>query len=115
MQKTVLANNEICKTPPSSFKKRKRGTYNAFDSERRAKIARYAVDNGVMNAARRFTVNESTVRNLKKQFLHMKKSDVIFVIKNICCYINCTYMSDEFILTTLFSIFSMIYIYIYGS
>jgi len=35
--------------------KRKRGNYNNYSPEVRAKMARYAVENGVQNATRNFT------------------------------------------------------------
>lgn len=77
----VAANSEINSTPSPSTK-RKRGMYNSYDSAQRAKMARYAVDHGVAVAARHFlkslqkNVNESTIRNLKKEFLRIKKKVV---------------------------------------
>lgn len=74
----VAANSEINSTPSPSTK-RKRGMYNSYDSAQRAKMARYAVDHGMAVAARHFStslqknVNESTIRNLKKEFLRIKK------------------------------------------
>lgn len=62
---------ELPKTP----KREKRGTYNVYSPEIRAKIGKYAVENGVMNASRHFTselgspVRESTIRNLKKAYM----------------------------------------------
>lgn len=56
--------------------------YNSYDSAYRAKMARYAVDHGVAVAARHFSkslqknVNESTIRNMKKEFLRIKKKVV---------------------------------------
>lgn len=53
--------------------------YNSYDSAYRAKMARYAVDHGVAVAARHFSkslqknVNESTIRNMKKEFLRIRK------------------------------------------
>lgn len=61
-------------------RKRKRGAYCTYDDETRAKIARYAIDNGVMKASRKFTtdlgtkVNESTVRSIKASYLKAKKT-----------------------------------------
>jgi hypothetical protein len=55
--------------------KRKRGNYNNYSPEVREKMARYAVENGVQNAARKYTkefglpVNESTVRSIKTSYL----------------------------------------------
>lgn len=75
----VAANSEINSTPSPSAK-RKRGMYNSYDSAQGAKMARYAVDHGVAVAAKHFSkslqknVNESTIRNLKKEFLKIKKT-----------------------------------------
>jgi len=55
--------------------KRKRGNYNNYSPEVRAKMARYAIENGIQNAARKFTselgspVNESTIRSIKSSYL----------------------------------------------
>ena len=60
----VHANAEVEKILTT---KRKRGEYNHYDSEQRAKMARYAVEHGVASAAKHFSgklsknVNESTV------------------------------------------------------
>lgn len=57
--------------------------YNSYDSAYRAKMARYAVDHGVVVAAGHFSkslqknVNESTIRNMKKEFLRIKKKPVV--------------------------------------
>lgn len=65
----------LLKTPT----KRKRGEYAAYDDETRAKIARYAVDNGVARAARKFSghlehkVAESTVRSMRDIYIKQKK------------------------------------------
>jgi len=72
----VHANAEVEKI---LTKKRKRGEYNHYDSEQRAKMARYVVEHGVVRAAKHFSgklsknVNESTVRSLKKQYLKLSK------------------------------------------
>lgn len=65
----------LLKTPT----KRKRGEYAANDDETRAKIARYAVDNGVTRAARTLSghlehkVAESTVRSMRDIYIRQKK------------------------------------------
>lgn len=65
----------LFKTPT----KRKRGEYASYDDETRAKIARYAVDNGVAKAARKFSgqlehkVSESTVRSMRDIYIKQKK------------------------------------------
>ncbi|CAG2250108.1 unnamed protein product [Mytilus edulis] len=41
--------------PTTPTRKRKRGDYNYYDDETRAKIARYSVENGVARAARKFS------------------------------------------------------------
>ena len=72
----VHANAEVEKILAT---KCKRGEYNHYDSEQRAKMARYAVEHGVARAAKYFSgklsknVNESTVRSLKKQYLKLSK------------------------------------------
>ncbi|CAC5413807.1 unnamed protein product [Mytilus coruscus] len=59
--------------------KRKRGDYNNYDDETRAKIARYAVDNGVARASRKFTsdlgrkVSETTIRSMRDTYVKLKK------------------------------------------
>ncbi|CAG2210204.1 unnamed protein product [Mytilus edulis] len=55
--------------------KRKRGNYNNYSPEVRAKMAKYAIENGVQNTARKFTtdlgspVNESTIRSIKSSYM----------------------------------------------
>ena len=67
---------ESAKTPT----KRKRGPYSSLDAEQRAKIARFAVDCGVANAARRFSgdsgrkLAESTVRSIRDQYVRARKA-----------------------------------------
>lgn len=57
----------------------KRGEYASYDDETRAKIARYAVDNGIAKAARKFLgqleheVSESTVRSIRDIYIKQKK------------------------------------------
>ena len=61
--------------------KKRRGMYGVYDAELRAKIGRYAAQNGVMNAKRKFStelkknLNESTVRVMKEAYLREKKFD----------------------------------------
>ena len=66
-------------TPPSSHgRKRKRDSNLVYSPEKRAKIAKYAIDHGVMNAHRKFNVPESTVRNFKSAYnfkVHLEKCD----------------------------------------
>lgn len=71
----VSANENVDKTMTgSSSKKRKRGEYNHYDSEQRLKMAKYACEH-VSKAVRHFStqtgksINESTMRSLKKGYL----------------------------------------------
>ena len=63
----------------STSRKRKRGEYNTYDDNTRAKIARYAVDNGVARASRKFTadlghkVSETSVRSMRDSYIKLKK------------------------------------------
>ncbi len=65
------ANKEVEK----SKQPKKRGTYNCFSSEQRAKIGKYACENGVVAASKFFSkglnkkINESTVRGIKIGYL----------------------------------------------
>ncbi|XP_063436557.1 uncharacterized protein LOC134717989 [Mytilus trossulus] len=60
-------------------RKRKRGDYNYYDDETRAKIARYSVENGVARAACKFSsdlskkVSETSVRSMRDTYLKLKK------------------------------------------
>ena len=74
------ANEEVyIVTSASGGIKRKRGTYQNYSPEVRAKIARYAVENGIANAARKFSkdlggsVNKSTVRSIKSSYLKARR------------------------------------------
>lgn len=64
---------------PCASRKRKRGEYSCYDDETRAKIARFAVDNGVAKAARKFSnslgkkVSETTVRSMRDSYVKIKK------------------------------------------
>ena len=59
----------------STSKKRKRGEYSHYTPEQKAKIARYAIDNGPTKAARHFSeklgkkLNESTMRTINASYL----------------------------------------------
>lgn len=72
----VAADAEVAavKTPDST-RKRKRGEYHNYTGEQRAKIAKFAVENGNIRAARHFSqllgfsINESSVRTIKKCYL----------------------------------------------
>ena len=44
-------------SPAKADVKRKHGAYAVYDIEQRAKMAKYAVENGVMNASRKFEVS----------------------------------------------------------
>ncbi|WAR07101.1 hypothetical protein MAR_017059 [Mya arenaria] len=71
--------DELKKDGGQTSGKRKR-EYSSNDEETRAKIARYAVDNGVAKAARRFTsdlnrkVIETTVRSMRDRYVKLKKT-----------------------------------------
>ncbi|XP_041364431.1 uncharacterized protein LOC121379845 [Gigantopelta aegis] len=72
----VAANTSVDKlTSEENPKKRKRGEYQNYDENVRAKIAVYAIEKGVMKATRKFStelnkkLSESTVRSMKKAFL----------------------------------------------
>lgn len=58
--------------------KRKRGDYNHYSSEQRYKMAKYAVENGVMKASIHFSkvlgkpVNESGIGTMKKSYILKK-------------------------------------------
>jgi len=64
-----MLDTDTAKTPS---RKRKRGAYGRY-------IAKYAINNGVMKASRKFTadmgakVNESTVRSIRDAYLKVKK------------------------------------------
>lgn len=59
----------------SSSKKRKRGVYNSYGCEQSAKMIRRAVEHGLMNASRKFNVNESTITNMKQQYLRQQTEE----------------------------------------
>ena len=67
------ANKEVAEAAPKTPKKR--GSYIKIPDDRRAEIGRYACENGVANAARKYSrvlersLNESTVRGIKRAYL----------------------------------------------
>ncbi len=48
---------------------KKRGKYRTYSSSEKAHIAKFALENGVVKAAHKFSINESTVRNFKKMYI----------------------------------------------
>ena len=90
----VLPNSNVCVTPEEAETirsgnaevlkvhvlkttgRRKRSEYRHYAPKQRAKIAKWACDFGNISAVRHFTsefgkpINESTVRFMKKQYLH---------------------------------------------
>ncbi|XP_071138526.1 uncharacterized protein [Mytilus edulis] len=66
--------------PTTPTRSRKRGDYNYYDDETRAKIAGYSVENGVARAARKFSsdlskkVSETSVRSMRDNYLKLKKT-----------------------------------------
>ncbi|CAG2214783.1 unnamed protein product [Mytilus edulis] len=80
------ANDAVDTVVSAPSRKRKRGDYINYDEETRAKIARYAVDNGVARASRKFTsdlgrkVSETTIRSMRDTYVKLKKKGAIFEI-----------------------------------
>ena len=70
------ANKHVEMCSPSPSRKRKRQENAHYTPEQRAKVAKYAIDNGVMNAARKFEVSESTVRNFKRKLVAMAPEEM---------------------------------------
>ena len=66
-----------------STESQKRGKYNSYTPEQRAKIGKYAAENGPSCAAKHYTavwgihINESTVRRLKMEYLKMLKKEIL--------------------------------------
>ncbi|KAH3895017.1 hypothetical protein DPMN_019177 [Dreissena polymorpha] len=54
---TQAANDAVEKVLVTESRNRKRGKYFNYDDEIRAKIARYAIDNGVAKASRHFSAD----------------------------------------------------------
>lgn len=71
------ANGAVVQAMSKSLKK-KRGEYNHYSAEQRYKMAKYAVENGVMKASKHFSkvlgkpVNETSIRTIKKSFILKK-------------------------------------------
>ena len=65
---------EKCKQGPA--RKRKSQENAQYTPEQRAKVAKYAIENGVMKAARKFGVGESTVRNFKRKLVAMAPEEL---------------------------------------
>ncbi|KAH3738073.1 hypothetical protein DPMN_044683 [Dreissena polymorpha] len=76
---TQAANDAVEKVLVTESRKRKRGEYFNYDDGIRAKIARYAIDNGVTKASRHFSadlahnVSKTTVRSMRDQYVKVKK------------------------------------------
>ena len=70
-------NQLVLQTQAANTKRKSRGEYLKLNPETRARIGRYAAENGVVAAARHFSkgkelgrpINESTVRGIKKAYL----------------------------------------------
>lgn len=85
-QITAVCNTEVEKaiTP----RKRKRSEYGTYTPETRAKMARYAIENGPSKAALHFSkemgreVNESTVRSIKKLFQSSPSKNKLSVLRH---------------------------------
>ena len=66
---------QCANVPHQQSLKRKRGKYNHYSAEHRYKMAKYAVENGVMKASKHFSkvlgkpVNESSIRTMKKSYI----------------------------------------------
>ena len=66
-----------------STESQKRGKYNSYTPEQRAKIGKYAAENGPSRAAKHYTavwgihINESTARRLKTEYLKMLKKEIL--------------------------------------
>ena len=75
-QAIARANREVQEAMNSKGRK-KRGPYGRYSPDERAEIGQYACDNGIAAAARHFskrfksTINESTVRTMKKDYLEV--------------------------------------------
>ncbi|XP_062608100.1 uncharacterized protein LOC134269943 [Saccostrea cucullata] len=73
-----IVDEEYQKTPESG-KKRKRGSYQHYTPEQKAKMGRYAIDNGPAKAAKYFSeklgvkINESSIRTIRQQYLLRQK------------------------------------------
>ena len=76
------ADKPVAKALESASKRTVRGKYNSYTPEQRAEIGKCAAENGATNAAKRYTaawgitVNESTARRLKSEYLEKLKQEV---------------------------------------
>ena len=76
------ADKAVAKALESASKRTVRGKYNSYTPEQRVEIGKYAAENGATNAAKRYTavwgitVNESTARRLKSEYLEKLKQEV---------------------------------------
>ena len=70
------ANNQVSSRLQSATEKVSRGKYNSYTPQQRAKIGKYAAENGPTRAAKHFTatwgiqINESTARRFKSEYLN---------------------------------------------
>ena len=79
------ANKGVSSTLQLATEKVSQGKYNSYMPQQRAKIGKYAAENGPMRAAEHFTtwgihVNESTARRLKSEYL-IRLKEVVSEVK----------------------------------
>ena len=73
------ADNALAKALEPASKQTVRGKYNCYTPEQRTQIGKYATENGATNAAKHYTaawgitINESTARRLKSEYLDKLK------------------------------------------
>ena len=78
METNEIVDAEYRSKTPTSSKKWKRGEYGHYSPQQKAKLARYAIDNGATKAARHCSeklgtkLNESTVRSFKSSYIKAK-------------------------------------------
>lgn len=81
------ANKQVSNALQSAAEKVSRGKYNSYTPQQRAKIGKYAAENGPTKATKHFTaiwgihVNESTARRLKSEYLG-KLKEVVSEVKS---------------------------------
>ena len=75
--------SDLC-DPTTTKKRRQRGTYTNYTPSDRAKIGKYALENGNLRAMRHFSASypESTIRNFKKKhtksaWVHKENSRIL--------------------------------------
>jgi hypothetical protein len=96
----VHANAEVEKILTT---KRKRGEYNPYDSEQRAKMARYAVEHGVARAAKHFSwklsknVNESMQKMCLSLMLKVLLMNILLTVRTRkrCAYLTCLLRTER--------------------